>query len=480
MRHTTIPQTIMSRTDSNRSRFMNDAANSFALSRHFAFVMICFVSSCLLSGCASLTNPTANGVPVRILPEDILAESKEGFEPLPLTLLRQQPAEQYLLESGDTLGIYIEGILGNEEIPPPVNVPDSLNQPPSIGYPFPIRKDGTVSLPYVGKVGVAKPALEESITIEEAEKRVIEAYREKDILRVGDERILVSLMRPRYIRVLVLRADPNRSNVSYQNNSLLGLGSRTTTIGGGRSSVGQILELPANENDVLNALARTGGIPGVDTTQEIIIQRGFWNTEFDPAANNYAAPTAADIDNLVDSDKHITRISLMRHCDDPIPFGPKDVVLNDGDIIVIRSRDPEYFYTGGLLPSRENLMPFDYDLTVVEAIMRSNGPVLNGGINANNFNGALLGSGVGNPSPSLVSVIRKLPMGGQITIRVDLNEAMRDPRQNLLVQAEDVLILQEAPNEAITRYMTQVLQFNFFGRFINHSDLQGTANAVLP
>jgi hypothetical protein len=48
------------------------------------------------------------------------------------------------------------------------------------------------------------------------------------------------------------------------------------------------------------------------------------------------------------------------------------------------------------------------------------------------------------------------------------------------VQADDVLILQEAPNQAMTRYMTQVLQFNFFGRFINRRDAQGSATLALP
>jgi hypothetical protein len=45
----------------------------------------------LFSGCAALTNPVAHGVPVRILPAELIAKSKEGFEPIPLALLQQPP-----------------------------------------------------------------------------------------------------------------------------------------------------------------------------------------------------------------------------------------------------------------------------------------------------------------------------------------------------------------------------------------------------
>lgn len=437
------------------------------------------VLAVLAPGCAALTNPTVNGVPVRILPDDLLAESKEDFKPVPLTMLRQPPPEKYYLEPGDTLGIYIEGILGSEETPPPVNIPDSTEQPPSIGYPFPIRQDGTIALPYVGSVKVAKPALQQNITIEEAEQRVVDAYREKDILRVEDKRILVSLMRPRYVRVLVMRDDSNQPQVSLQSTSPLGLGSTSATIGGGRSSVGQILELPAYENDVLNALARTGGIPNLDVTKEMIIQRGFWDAHADPAAAHCQYPTAADLVSG-DSERRVTRIPLQTRCGEGLPFTPQDVILQNGDILIVRSRDPEYYYTGGLIPSSEIPLPVDHDLTVVEAVLRSRGPLLNGGLNTSNLNGSVLGAGVGNPSPSLLSVVRKTPMGGQVTIRVDLNQAVRDPRENILVQAEDVLILQEMPTEAITRYVTQVLQLNFFTRFANRNDFQGTATAVIP
>ena len=431
----------------------------------------------LMTGCAALTNPTVNGVPVRILPDELLAESKEGFEPIPLTLLRQPPPDKYFLETGDTLGIYIEGILGSEEIPPPVNIPDSNEQPPSIGYPFPIREDGTVSLPYVGNVAIAKPALEESITIVEAEEKVVEAYSEKEILRVEDKRIIVSLMRPRYIRVLMIR--DNATSATQQATSQFGMGFGTALVGRSTSVVGEILELPAYENDVLNAFARTGGVPDIEATKEIVIQRGFWEESSDPNAENCQFPTQADVQDG-NTGRRVTRIPLRTRPGEPLSFGPKDVILNNGDIIVVRSQQQEFYYTGGLIVNSEWALPFNYDLNVVEAVLRSRGPMFNGGVNTSNLSGSVLGAGVGNPSPSLLTVVRKTPMGGQVTIRVDLNEAILDPRENILVQADDVLILQEVPNEAITRYVTQVLQFNVFARLINRNDFQGSASVVLP
>jgi hypothetical protein len=212
---------------------------------------------------------------------------------------------------------------------------------------------------------------------------------------------------------------------------------------------------------------------------EIRIQRGYWDTDADPSAAHSRSRTEADVRGE-NPDDRITRIPLRTRPGQPLGFGPEDILLQNGDILEVPTLNQGYFYTGGLIPARQHPLPFDYDLTVVEAVLRSVGPLLNGGVNTSNLNGSLLGAGVGNPSPSLVSVVRKTPLGGQVTIRVDLNEALRDPRQNLLVQADDVLILQEAPNQAMTRYMTQVLQFNFFGRFINRRDAQGSATLALP
>jgi protein involved in polysaccharide export with SLBB domain len=427
----------------------------------------------MLSGCAALTNPVANGVPVRLLPDELLAESREGFETIPLTLLRKPPLEKYTLAPGDTLGIYIEGIFGEERLPPPVNIPETPELPLSIGYPYPVSDEGTISIPFLEPVHV------EGMTVKEAEDAVVKAYLKQNILR-PDERILVTLMRPRYIRVLVIRDDSQQRQVQLQTESLLGLGTSRTQIGGGRQGLGMALDLTPLENDVLNALSRTGGLPGLESTQEVVIQRGYWDGRSDAMNGGYDHPTQADLAAEPSSPRRIIRIPMRTRGGVPAGFEPEDIILRNGDIITVRARDPEFYYTGGLLPSDEIPLPNDYDLTVVEAVLKSRGPLLNGGSNTSNLSGTVIQAGIGNPSPSLLAVIRRTPNGGQVNIRVDLNEAMRDPRENILVQAGDVLLLQESPDEAITRYFTQVFQINLFTRFLNRADAQGSASVVLP
>ena len=165
---------------------------------------------------------------------------------------------------------------------------------------------------------------------------------------------------------------------------------------------------------------------------------------------------------------------------EPLNIRPEDVILENGDIVMVKRREPEFYYTGGLMPGNEVPLPNDYDLTVVEAVLKGQGPLLNGGINSSNLSGAITGSGVGNPSPSLLSIIRKTPNGGQLVIRVDLNDAVRDPRENIVVKAADILILQESPQEAMTRYFTQTFQANFFARILDRQDAQGSISIVAP
>jgi hypothetical protein len=80
----------------------------------------------------------------------------------------------------------------------------------------------------------------------------------------------------------------------------------------------------------------------------------------------------------------------------------------------------------------------------------------------------------------LLTIIRKTPKGGQITIRVDLNRAAQDRRERVLVQPGDFLILQESLGESFTRYMTQTFRFNYLYTFVRNAHTTLTTNPLLP
>jgi protein involved in polysaccharide export with SLBB domain len=425
----------------------------------------------VLSGCAAVTNPVADAVPVHRLPPEVHGRSKDDEHTIPLTLLRQKPPDAYRLASGDILGIWIEGVLGDKNQPPPLRIPEGSNLPPAFGYPIPVTEEGTINLPLIAPVNVA------GLTMSEARDEVIKAYTvTKKILLPENAKILVTLMRPRVFHILVVRQDTGAVAVAGPTG-----GGSAALLGQTKRGTGYSIELPAYENDVLNALARTGGLPGLDARNEVVIQRGSysdWTAADGARACMEAGPPgrAAEAANPT----HWTRIPLRLRPNEPPPFQPQDVVLRDGDIVFIEARDTEVFYTGGLLPPRQFPLPRDYDLDVVEAISYVGGPLVNGGQNTNNLSGNLIQPGIGFPSPSLVTVLRKTVGGGQVPIRIDLNKALRDRRERVLIQPGDVVILQQTPLEALTQYVTQVLRFDFLGTIINQRDLLGTANLNVP
>ena len=137
-------------------------------------------------------------------------------------------------------------------------------------------------------------------------------------------------------------------------------------------------------------------------------------------------------------------------------------------------------YTGGLLPRGEYLLPRDYDLDVLEAVAYVRGTLLNGSFGGNNLNGLLIQPGIGNPNPSSLTIVRRSPNGGQIPISVDLNRALRDPRERIIIQAGDVLILQETAGEAIARYIADVFNFNFVSSVVRRGASTGTTALNVP
>jgi protein involved in polysaccharide export with SLBB domain len=413
----------------------------------FAGVLAAVVGCAGLGGCAAMTNPVADGIPAERVPPQYLGRPREEEKTISLTLLRQKPPDAYRLDAGDILGVYIDNILGDRNQPPPVRVSEQgTNLQPAFGYPIPISENGSLPLPLIPPVPL------KGLTLPEAQQAIVNAYetvrtgrwyqRPKAIIDPGNARVIVTLYKQRQVHVQVVRQDSGGLTIGAQG-----------VIGSTKRGTGATVDLPAYENDVLNALNRTGGLPGLDAVNEVVIQRGT---------------------GQADSAGQVVRIPLRMRAGEPPPFRPEDVVLQTGDIVFIEARDTELFYTGGLLPPHQFVLPRDYDLRVVDAIALAQGPLVNGAFNLNNLTGATQATGLGSPSPSLVSVVRRTRDYGQLVIRVDLNRALRDSRENILIQAGDVLVLQETPTEATTRYITTVLHFNFLANLFH-----GANNATL-
>jgi len=400
---------------------------------------------CILqAGCVTWTS---HAVPVYRLPLSERFSSPLDYAPIDLSLLRQDPPPEHLVGAGDVLSIYVYGVLppAIDEAPivqPPFNIGSEYYPPygalrlPAMGIPLEVEHNGQLTLPIVGSLPV------EGLTITAVRERILAAYQQAEVLQEGRERVTVSLLRPRVSRVLVIREDAGTDSPALIN------GAATPYTKRGRA---EVLDLPAFENDVLHALTATGGLPGIDARNEVWVLRG-GNTaivqleQLEQSVNNgQELPTLIE---QLEARCPVVRIRLSVQPGQPLGFTPQDIVLNTGDVVFIPSRE-EFFYTGGLLPGRQIPLPRDRALDIVEAVAMAGGSV--GGPSTiatpHNFHA---GAGPGNAiiPPTRVLVLRSLPDGRKLPIRVDLARAMHDSKERLLIKPKDIILVHYTPSQA--------------------------------
>jgi len=403
------------------------------------------------SGCTSVLSPI-HGVPARRVPIEYLAQPRADWQQIDLAKLRQDPPATYQLDAGDILGVYIEGVLGDDQTPPPVNFPEKDSEiPPSIGYPMPLREDGTISLPLIPPLQIR------GLTVEQAESVIRKAYIEDhQILKSDKNRIVVTLLRERRYHVIVIREDVD------QEVALSGGSGRRTVSGSAQVGKGEVVELKAYQNDILHALAQTGGLPGLNAKDEVKVMKSrFADTEKRDAFvkafyAGYQDPCMCP--PPLPDDPSVIRIPLRSPPGMIPPVRPEDVILEDGDIVYIESRETEFFYTGGLLPGGQFPLPRDYDLDVLGAMaiagqgvggMRQSG---GGGGGGGGGGAGFMGAGFGGAPPSQLFIIRKTPCHGQIVIAVDATRAINYEEERLLMKPGDTLILRYKPKEELTNF----------------------------
>jgi len=404
------------------------------------------------AGCSSVAR---TAIPASCVQPNTLDHPRGDKQPIDFSLLRQDPPAVYQLGARDVLGIYVEGVLGKVDETPPVYFPQSSDRgeslPPALGFPVPVREDGTIALPLAPPIEVA------GLTVAQAEDEIRKAYTVRQrILQPGRDRILVTLMKKRTYNVLVVREDTGNQQSSSAQQAVL---QRRGMLEPLRLGVTRSIDLPAYENDVLHALAESGGLPGVDAKNEIRIMRGAFRTgsERDQYLRTLEDPlTRAEV---MATGRRIQRIPLrVGPGDPPLSLTQDDIILGTGDIVFIESRDEEVFYTGGLLAGGQFPLPRDHDLDVLGAIAMSGGSIAAAAGSTGGAQGVRGGVGTIFP-PTRVIVLRSVN-GQQVAIRLSTKTAMLNPQERILVQPNDFILLEYTDFEAAANFVISTFTLN--------------------
>ncbi|HEX4590299.1 MAG TPA: sigma factor-like helix-turn-helix DNA-binding protein, partial [Gemmataceae bacterium] len=163
---------------------------------------------------------------------------RASLKHIPMASLRRPQPANYTLDTGDVLNVLVEGVVGERE----------RREGTSVGYPAVALADGTLALPGVAPIAIRGQ------TVDQVMRKITEVFRNNASPR-GHGGVAVHLVQPRRIRVTVVRSDL--------------AGPREAP---GRPVVTQV-DLATDQNDVLNALAKGGGLPELKSNQTITIQR---------------------------------------------------------------------------------------------------------------------------------------------------------------------------------------------------------------
>ena len=390
------------------------------------------------TGC-HLVSSAAKSVPAHRLDPNLFDCPRESLVPVPFSALGQPKPQEHVIGAGDTLAIYIFGVFpANEEETPILQRSQALNQRyypargsvvgPATGLPIRVDDMGNVDLPLIGPISL------QGKTMAGAIESIREAYRKERVLKEGLERITVTLIMPRVRRVVVLREDtpsPNVALVPPVVNAEIHRGS------------GEVIDLPVYENDVLHALAATGGLPGTDAARELFVIRR--EAAINPAMMNAQALEKMTQQQAQGEHPHVIRIPLATRPCDTFKLHDGDTILEEGDVLFVPRRN-EYFVAGGLLPGGRIALPRDEDIDVIEAIAMASGSAggplgLDGGVLSNGRPGYIR-------EATRVMILRKLPDGRQMNIRVDLDRAINDAKERIRIMPDDVVMLHQKPGGA--------------------------------
>jgi len=434
------------------------------------------------TGCQAL-HPL-DGVPAETLADSFRTPVRTPRRPIDPSLLGQPRPSVYRLDTGDVLGVFVPALYGDGglETPPQVVAETTLNLIPGQGFPHQVGRDGAVHLPFVG------PVLVRGLTLEEARGRITDLIRSQ--FEIGADKedpvVLLSVLKERTISVVVFRNELGPDGAV--DNDAPGLGGQRFA-----SPTGEVVELPAYQNDVLHALAATGGTPSLEGDLVVTVARagGLRLTGCGPGggcrpAGAFAGAPVGSVPGPIGGHSvgpaggpmivapptvdgpQVVKIPMQLLPGQPPGFCHSDVILRDGDAVYVDSRTRDVFYTGGLLGPGSFRLPRDSDIDVLEALATVQGQRQMVGTTRALTGNSVLSRDVTAGASSLI-ILRERPDGTRLRIEVDLRDALVDPRQRILIRPQDYLILQYRKGEAVVAG---------FERFFIDGIVQGVAAAL--
>lgn len=426
------------------------------IQKFVGYSLLLVVGACLQTGCITYSH---HAIPADRLPPELKVCQKGCRVPVNLALLGQAPPRSYIIGPGDVLSVYVRGLIpaSTDEATPLIQGSMTLQQiyyPPSgnvsgpaAGVPMEVSDDGTIPLPAVGDMKVA------GLTVQQAADKLVAAVIENEIVKKDKEYVYINLIRPRVSRIIVVREEVKADAPTQI--------SRMTNLVAKRGSA-QVIDLPAFENDVLHALTASGGMPGIDAMNEVWILR---RAQLGDVAGTDAWNRANDgqcieqIMECVPGGATAKRIPLFTQNGESPCFNQSDVMLEDGDVVYLRARERDVFYTGGLINGAEIPMPRDHDIDILEAISMANASVGGQG-GAGQI--VTSGAGVGRIlPPTRAVVLRKVSNGQQVAIRVDLERAVRDVKQRIIIQPGDFIMLYYKPGETFLNSALNLVNLSY-------------------
>ncbi len=360
----------------------------------------------LSPGCyAPLRSP---GIAACTLADTFRAPEKASALDLNYAMLTRETTQSFLLGPGDLIRIEIADLIPRiRRLPPVDGVANDNRAPFSYEVDTHVSESGTVLLPLVGTISV------KDMTVEQARQAVVSAYSKG---YMDDPKVSVRLEEASTTRVVVL------GHVARPN----------------------VYELPKYENDIAHAIASAGGLVA-EEADEIQVHR--------KAADEYTS----FISNATGDDSALPNVEMLRiplRSNPPAMIAPKQAILNDGDVVVVRKTPDEIFFVVGRLSTNNFVrftlgrqdrdlgngfvLPKDRDIDVVTAV-------------------AMAGYIDPIDSPTTVTVHRTLPDGKPVLIRVDLIAARHNRKENIMVRAGDIIYLNPDPSWWFRRTLDRVI-----------------------